>query len=310
MKALVLGASGGMGYALVKELCSRGIEVVAFSRGKEKLQRLFQDEQGVEVVAGDIFNIAQVEQAADDIDIIFHAINVPYEEWTDKQPQLLNNILHVAKQKTAKLVMVDNIYAYGRSDGKKVTEGTPKHPHTKKGKIRFDLENMAKQSGVELLIGHFPDFYGPHATNTLLHFTMENIIRDKRAMFVGDLNIAREYIYTPDGAKALVELALCEEAYGQNWNIPASDVITGAEIFTLIHELTGYNKKAFVVKKGFIRMLGFFNKNMREVVEMLYLTEEPVVLSGEKYEKQIGPIPKTPYKEGLQQTLEVIKSHL
>ena len=43
-KALVLGASGGMGYSLVKELSSRGIKVVAFARTKEKLERLFRDD--------------------------------------------------------------------------------------------------------------------------------------------------------------------------------------------------------------------------------------------------------------------------
>jgi short-subunit dehydrogenase len=40
-KALVLGASGGMGYALVNELTERGIETVAFARTKEKLQKLY-----------------------------------------------------------------------------------------------------------------------------------------------------------------------------------------------------------------------------------------------------------------------------
>jgi short-subunit dehydrogenase len=40
-KAVVLGASGGMGYALVNELTERGIETVAFARTKEKLQKLY-----------------------------------------------------------------------------------------------------------------------------------------------------------------------------------------------------------------------------------------------------------------------------
>ncbi|WP_188389896.1 NAD(P)H-binding protein [Priestia taiwanensis] len=296
-----------MGYALVKELCARGISVVAFARGKEKLRQLFQQEKLVEIIGGDVFNLEEVEKAAQGVEIIFHAINVPYEEWTDKQPQLLANILHVAKQRATKLVMVDNIYAYGRSNGKKVTEDVQKNPHTKKGKIRLQLEKMAKQSGVDVLICHFPDFYGPHATNTLLHFTLEQIVRNKRAMFVGDLHIAREYIYTPDGARALVELALRNDTYNQNWNIPASDLITGTEIVSLAQEIIAYKKKAFVVKKGFIRMLGMFNKNMREVVEMFYLTEEPVILSGEKYEREIGLFPCTSYQEGIRQTLESIQ---
>ena len=55
-KALVLGASGGMGYSLVKELSSRGIKVVAFARTKEKLERLFHDDANVMIFAGDVFN--------------------------------------------------------------------------------------------------------------------------------------------------------------------------------------------------------------------------------------------------------------
>lgn len=39
---------------------------------------------------------------------------------------------------------------------------------------------------------------------------------------------------------------------------------------------------------------------------MMYLTEEGFVLSGEKYEKRIGPIPATPFRKGLQETLQIL----
>ncbi len=55
-------------------------------------------------------------------------------------------------------------------------------------------------------------------------------------------------------------------------------------------------------------LAGLFNPMMREVVEMMYLTEEPVVLSGEKYEALIGPLPKTPYEEGIKKTIEHLKA--
>jgi hypothetical protein len=48
---------------------------------------------------------------------------------------------------------------------------------------------------------------------------------------------------------------------------------------------------------------------MREVVEMFYLNEEPVVLNGEKYEKLIGPVPRTSYPEGLRKTIEYMKQN-
>lgn len=55
------------------------------------------------------------------------------------------------------------------------------------------------------------------------------------------------------------------------------------------------------VEKNMIKFFGIFNGNMREAVEMFYLNEEPVVLSGEKYEELFGELPRTSYQEGLRE---------
>ncbi|EJV63469.1 hypothetical protein BWGOE3_54000 [Bacillus mycoides] len=308
-KALVLGASGSMGYAIVKELCSRGIHVVAFARNKEKLEILFSGEENVKVVAGDVFIQEDIMEAAKGVDIIFHAVNIPYSDWEKKQPKLLKNILEVARYYDSKLGIVDNIYAYGRQGEEPVVEEVKKAPHTKKGKIRLQLEMMAKQARVQMFIAHFPDFYGPNAESTLVHHTLNGVLANKLSSFVGDKKIAREYIFTPDGAKAMIELALRDEAYGQNWNIPGYGVITGEEMIQHIQELTGYTKPVITVKKGMINLIGLFDKQMKEFVEMLYLTENPVVLSGEKYERYIGVVPRTSYYEGLKRTIVHIKEN-
>lgn len=302
-KALVLGASGSMGYAIVKELCGRGIHVVAFARNKERLGALFSGNKHVEVVAGDVFVKEDIMNAAKDVDIIFHAVNIPYSDWEKQQEKLLINILEVSKHYGIKLGIVDNIYAYGRQGEGLVKEEAKKRPHTKKGKIRLQLEEMAKQANVRMFIAHFPDFYGPNAESTLVHHTLKGILANKMSSFVGDKKIAREYIFTPDGAKAMVELALHDEAYGQNWNIPGYGVITGEEMIQHIRELTGYTKRVITVKRGMIQFIGLFDKQMKEFMEMLYLTEKPVVLSGEKYERYIGDIPKTSYYNGLKEMI-------
>ena len=302
-KALVLGASGSMGYAIVNELCGRGIHVVAFARNKERLGALFSGNKHVEVVAGDVFVKEDIMNAAKDVDIIFHVVNIPYSDWEKQQEKLLINILEVSKHYGIKLGIVDNIYAYGRQGEGLVKEEAKKRPHTKKGKIRLQLEEMAKQANVRMFIAHFPDFYGPNAESTLVHHTLKGILANKMSSFVGDKKIAREYIFTPDGAKAMVELALHDEAYGQNWNIPGYGVITGEEMIQHIRELTGYTKRIIAVKRGMIQFIGLFDKQMKEFVEMLYLTEKPVVLSGEKYERYIGDIPKTSYYNGLKEMI-------
>lgn len=303
-KALVLGASGGMGYSIVNELISRGMEVTAFARSEQKLKNLYGEQQEITIQTGDIFNLQDIVTAAKDVDIIFQTANIPYPEWEDKLVPFFQNVLQAADIQKAKLVLVENIYAYGRSTGFKVTENTPKQPHTKKGKIRLQVEQLVKQSNVPTIIAHFPDFYGPNAENTLMHFTLKDAVRHKKTMFVGIQTIAREFIYTPDGAKAAVNLSMHDNAYGHNYNIPGYDVITGEEIVQVIRELSGYDKPVRTVSKNMIRFLGIFDATMREVVEMFYLNEEPVVLDGTKYENDIGPLPRTPYREGIKQTIE------
>ncbi|MEH7385613.1 SDR family NAD(P)-dependent oxidoreductase [Bacillus sp. JJ1521] len=303
-KALVLGASGGMGYAIVEELVERGIEVIAFARTKEKLGKLFTNRELVQIVAGDVFNKTDLLNAARGVDVIFHSVNIPYSEWYENQPTLMRNIVQAAESANCKLAFVDNIYAYGRGNGSKVNEEYSKNPHTKKGKIRVELGNIAFQANIPVLIAHFPDFYGPNADNAMLTYTFDKMVQNKKAMFVGNQHNAREYIYTPDGAKAIVELALNNKAYGQSWNIPAAGVISGEKIINIASSHLNYQKPVSTVTKGMIRFLGIFDKQMREVVEMLYLTEDPVVLDGSKYEHEIGLLPATPYEEGIKRTLD------
>lgn len=303
-RALVLGASGGMGYSIVNELISRGVEVTAFARSEQKLKNLYDGRQEITIHAGDVFNLQDIIAAAENADVIFQAANIPYPEWEDSLVPFIGNVLKAAETQKTKLVLIENIYAYGRSTGAKVTENTLKQPHTKKGKIRLQVEQLVKQSNVPTIIAHFPDFYGPNAENTILHFTLKEAVQHKKAMFVGNQTIPREFIYTPDGAKAAVNLSMLDNAYGQSYNIPASDVITGEELIQMIRELSGYDKPVRTVSKNQIRFLGIFNANMREVVEMFYLNEEPVVLDGAKYENDIGPLPRTSYQEGLKRTIE------
>src|SRR5690625_2649340 len=214
-----------MGYALVNELVSRGVYVTAFARNREKLKRMFDMQSLVTISSGDALSLDELKKATAGNDVIFHAINFPYRDWQTKLPKLTRNVIAAAEKNAVKLAIVDNIYSYGRSNGRLVSETTRKQPHTKKGKIRLELESMYQASTVPFVIAHFPDFYGPFAENTLVHFTLSKMVEQKKAQFVGDPTIPREYLYTLDGARALVELAKNEQAYGQTWNIPGVDVI-------------------------------------------------------------------------------------
>lgn len=308
-KALVAGATGGMGYALVQELRRRNIEVIAFARGEQKLKELFNNMPGVAVRAGDALLEKDIIHAADGADVLFHAISFPYQEWETTHPLALKNMLRAAKGQEAKFALVDNIYAYGRQTDSPIDEAAKKEPHTKKGNIRLEMENVIKTSGVPYLIVHMPDFYGPNAGNTVLNETLKNVALNKTANFIGSPSLAKEFLFTEDGAKAMIELALRENAYNQNWNIPGVSPITGNEMKELLQTEWNYSKNFRTVSKTMIKFMALFNPFMKELIEMMYLYEQPVLLSGKKYEEQIGPLARTSYKQGIKITLDYMKSN-
>lgn len=306
-KAVVLGASGGMGYAIMSEWLARGMHAVAFARNKGRLHHLYGQQEQAIICPGDALQINDLHQACEGAEIVFHAINLPYKDWGKQNPIIMHNIIEVIRETGAKLVYVDNIYAFGRFDGEKMCEDHPKQPHTRKGKVRLELENMlweaVQKQGIQALQAYFPDFYGPHAPSTLLHYTFQSMAAGKRAMFVGDLTNEREYILTTDGAKALIALALSEGAYGQSWNI-AGGIIDGRRIVEIAAAQLGYNKKVGKVGTGMMMFAGLFNSQIRESIEMDYLRKEPIFLDSRKYEALLGPLPKTPFEEGIRLALK------
>lgn len=314
--AMVLGATGTMGQALVHELLSQGIETTAFSRSADKLAALAARYPGnpkLRIAQGDAFRADDLIRAGQGADVIFHSVNIPYPEWKDRLLPLGEAVAEAASRLGARLVAIDNIYPYGRRTTERVTEEHPKQPHTAKGRLRLELERLflrAHAAGTPVLIARFPDFYGPDAGNTILNHTLSSIAAGKSAGFVGSLRPAREYIYMPDAAAAAVRLAVREDAYGETWNVPAAGVITGHEAVRLAREAAGHRKPVYPIGRGLMRVAGWFDPFMREVVEMMYLTEEPVVLSGAKYESRIGALPATPYAEAIPATIRSLRKNL
>ncbi|CAG9620247.1 SDR family NAD(P)-dependent oxidoreductase [Sutcliffiella rhizosphaerae] len=308
-KALVIGASGGMGYALVKELVKRKFEVVAFARREEKLKELFQHLDSVKIVSGDARNIEMIIEAAAQVDIIFHALNLPYHQWENDLITITENIVQAAEQTQAKLAVVDNIYAYGSSSGRPIMEDKPKMPTTKKGRLRMEMGKVVDQAKIPAFICHFPDFYGPNADNTYMHFTLEQLLTKKRAGYIGRKEIPREFLYTYDGAQIMVDLALDVYAYGQSWNVPAIKPITGKTLEGLVKTLLGEEKRFYFITGKMFQFLGLFaGRDIREASELQYINEEATILCGDKLKKFLPKATWTSYEQGLTETIEHMKS--
>ncbi|MEW4370791.1 SDR family NAD(P)-dependent oxidoreductase [Paenibacillus kandeliae] len=311
--ALVVGATGGTGRVIVEELLRREIAVIAFGRSSTKLQQMaaeLGDPALLYCYAGDAFQTEEVQKAAEGVEVIFQCASVPYHEMNDRQLPLGQSVLQAAETLGIKLVVVDGIYPYSiRSSDEPITEDYPKHPPTVKGRTKLALEQLifdARWQSLQAMIVRLPDYYGPSANQASYIFsTLQSIADGKIGMFIGNTTIAREYVYLPDAAHMIVELACREQAYGQNWHIPSAGPIHGKALIALAREAAHKGSKPVIpLGKWSLQLLGTFVPVMKEIVEMLYLTEKPLLLSGRKYEQHIGDIPRTSYEEGIAITIQ------
>ncbi|MFC4102479.1 NAD-dependent epimerase/dehydratase family protein [Paenibacillus xanthanilyticus] len=313
-KAIVVGATGGTGAVITAELVKRGVPTIAFGRSRQKLTEL-AGELGhpahLALAVGDAFRPDDIEAAAKDADVLFHCANVPYHEMASKLIPLGESIMEAANRLSLKVVAIDGIYPYGRRQMEQVTEEHPKQPHTKKGKVRLAFEQMifsGRWTNTRAMIVRLPDYYGPTANQaSYLGGTLEAIAAGKMAFFIGNMSTPREYVYLPDAAIMVAELAGRDTTYGQNWNIPGSDMISGHEIVRIAQQASGTKKPVLALGKGGLSLLGLFVPVMKEVVEMLYLTKEPLRLSGAKYKRHIGPIPATKPADGIAATIRELQ---
>jgi nucleoside-diphosphate-sugar epimerase len=211
-----------------------------------------------------------------------------------------------------RLILPSSVYSYGVPRTSRVAETHPREPHTRKGKYRKQQEDLVLQAngsaGIQTMILRLPDFYGPDADIGLANPIFRAALAGKTANWAGPINTPHEFVYTPDVGPVLADLAVCEDAYGQAWNFAGAEPINSMDFITRIYRAVGKSPKYRAAGAGLLKIMGWFNPTMKEVVEMLYLQETPVILDDSKLTSRIK-VRKTPYDEGILKTLDWMKAH-
>ncbi len=83
-KTLVTGATGLIGYNIVRELLSEGREVKALVRSVEKARRILPS--ACELAPGDVTRAETLEPALDGCDVVYHCAGLP-EQWLSRTTQ-------------------------------------------------------------------------------------------------------------------------------------------------------------------------------------------------------------------------------
>ena len=307
-KAAIFGAGGAIGQAVAPELERRGIPFRVVGRSKAKLQQAFGKLKQAEIFDADLTDLRSASAAARGVDTIIYTVGVPYPSFQLHPAMIRTAIEAAASMQVPRLVLVSNVYSYGVPRTSHVAETHPREPEAKKGKFRKEQEDAVldghAKGRLAGLVVRLPDFYGPFADLSLANPIFRAALDGKTANWLGPINAPHEFVFVPDAGPVIVDLAECAECYGEAWNLAGAGEINGLDFITRVYRAAGRSPKYRSVGRGLLKMMGWFNPVMRELPEMLYLAETPVILDDSKLRAKLGAVRKTGYDDGIRQTLE------
>jgi nucleoside-diphosphate-sugar epimerase len=260
-----------------------------------------------EIVVGDASKADSIKPAFQNVSVIYHCVNVPYNEWTEVMPLVTDNILTGAIEKHASFVFPGNVYVYGRFQSIPATEDHPLAATAKKGKLRISLERKlmdAHNKGkVRVVIPRFPDYYGPNVTNKLMKPIFTAALSGKKARWIGNLDVRHDLVFIEDAAAACIMLSETASAYGEVWHVPGAGPITGREFIDMAFRAAGNKPNIGLLGGRSLRVAGLMNSDAREMIELMYEFEEPLVLDGSKFSTEFPLFKYTSHDEGIRKTI-------
>jgi putative NADH-flavin reductase len=114
----VIFGTGAIGRAIAEELARRGESVRMVNRSGKMDEAL----AGVEVVASDLYDSAKVKEVARAAKVVYQCSQPEYTKWPEKFPALQKSIIDGLTGSNAKLVLVENLYMYGKTNGAPMVE--------------------------------------------------------------------------------------------------------------------------------------------------------------------------------------------
>ncbi len=290
----VLGANGTIGRETIAALRARGETVSAVARS-------VRESAGVTSVAADLRDEPSTVNALRGADVVYLTVGVPYSTkvWRRDWPLIMQNTIEACLAHDARLVYLDNVYAYGATDGP-MTESTPIRPSSRKGAVRASLlrtlDAATRERGLDATVGRSADFYGPGASTSVFNaLAIDKVAAGRSPVWLFDAHQPHSMTYTPDIGAALAVLGTDDRARGQVWHLPTGPALTGADYLELLTD-GAVDPKA--MSAATMRLGALFVGEVRETLEMAYQYTAPYVFDSSAFETTFGMAP-TPYRDGI-----------
>lgn len=297
----ILGANGQIGEELARELKRNFTsDIRIFSRDAKKVN------DTDEVFSADLSIREKAIEAVKGSEIAYFTLGLPISSdlWEKQFPLILRNVIDACKINGTKLVFFDNTYMYPQDD-RVLTEETTFAPVGRKGRVRRKMTEMVlkeMESGeLEAVICRAPEFYGPGKTQSITNtLIFNNIKEDKKLKVPLSAKKKRSLIWTPDASRATALIGNTPDAFGQTWHLPVDKSHpTYKEFIRMASAIFGRELKYAVVPKLMFKIGSFFNKSVKELLELLPRYQHDNLFDDSKFRKKFPDFQVTSYKQGI-----------
>ncbi|MDO8034913.1 NAD(P)H-binding protein [Janthinobacterium sp. SUN128] len=312
---LVMGATGGIGGEMVRQLQAAGWQVRALTRGETPSPR----GDNIEWLRGDALSRADVLAAAKGCAVIVHAVNPPgYRHWSRLVLPMLDNTISAAIAEGATIVLPGTVYNFGPdafpASGDLLAEDAPQRPLTRKGAIRVALEarlEWASTQGARVIIVRAGDFFGPRVGN---NWFSQGLVKPgqpvRSVLYPGAHGVGHQWSYLPDVARTMLQLlamratlpAFSRFHMAGHWDHDGRQM-TGA-IARVVEQATGTAPAIRRFPWWLVALASPFVATLREMREMRYLWHTPLAMDNARLLAVLGQEPHTPLDEAVRATLE------
>jgi len=278
-KVLVLGANGKFGRHASEAFWNAGWTVRLFDRSCDSLMAM-----------------------ADGADIIVAAWNPPYHLWKTELPRLHAEIQAAARVTGAAVLLPANVYVFGPGAPKPWTEFTEHTAQNPLGRVRADLEQSYRDSGVQTIVLRAGDFIDTEASGGWFDKILMSRVGRGKLLYPGDVTAPHAWAFLPDLARAAELLARRKPTLAQFEEVIFPGyALTGRKIAMYLSGIVNRHIEAQTMAWFPLRLAAPFWPMARGLIEMRYLWDLPHSLQSDRLETLCPDYRDTPVEEALAQ---------
>lgn len=302
MSTHVVFGTGQVGTPLVARLVAAGHDVVAVNRSGRGTH------PGARVVGGDATDESFTRAVCAGAASVYFCLNAThYQRWAEEFPPLQRGVLAGATAAGSRLVVLDNLYAYGPPRGRRLVETMTPEPTSAKSATRAamtaELLDASEAGRVEVAIGRASDYVGPSVTKSALgEHVFGAALAGKPIRVMGDPDQPHSFSYAPDVAAGLAVLGSTPEVTGRIWHRPVLETRTVRQIVEQVFALVGRRPRIRAAGPRTLRVAGLFAPELREYLHTLYQFTDPWVVDDGRFRTAFGDL-ATPLDTALATTL-------